>query len=130
MAGALNIEQNKLSVQVVENQLVPKEGPKAIPLFLDFTLADTYNLDLQLMQPQGFFSMLQTIFVDLSMTDIAMTIVIGGLQTVVVKGRTQVYVPVLASNPVKLSFTNAGGPNNVRVILINVAIPGVVWPSL
>lgn len=130
-ADRLNISSQNLANLELDVQYVPQEGPKAIPVLLDFTQANNYDLDLQLIGQQGRISMVQTLFVDMSASDIAMTVSVNGsLQQIVCKGRTQGYYQVLCPTPVKLSFSCAGGPAGVKVYLVNVAIPGAVWPTL
>ena len=75
--------------------------------------------------------MIQTMYIDMSASDVPMIVNINGSrQNITAKGRTQGYYCVLAPNPVKLTFTCAGGPLGVVVYFINVPIPGVVWPTI
>lgn len=114
----------------IGNQLAPKEGPKAIPVLLPFTNAVTLvPIDLTTQQYQARFSMCQTLYIDLSGTDSSLTVLVENInQTIIAKGRTQGYYPVLAPAPTKLDFSSAAA-QNVPVVLINVPIAGAVWPS-
>jgi hypothetical protein len=120
---------NLQSVQLTRNQLVPDEGPKAIPLLLDYTGAVTeYDLDLLQTIQQGFISMVQTLYIDLSQSSNDLTVVVNGSnQIVVAKAGTQGYYQVLAPNPAKFAFQSASGGVIIPVFLINVPIAGVVW---
>lgn len=132
MPAALSTYDNQhIQNLALDNQQIPQEGSKAAPIRLDFTLADSYSLDTQNIMARGFLSMVQTLFIDMSSTDVAMTILINGSgQRLVIKGRTQGYYNVMAPSPVKMIFTCAGGPQDVLVWLINVPVPGHVWPTL
>lgn len=127
-----SINQQALIVSMVQNQYVPSEGPKAIPIALDFTGAvGTYVLDATQFQELGNLQMVQTIFADLSGSANPMTITINGSgQQVVCKAHTQGYYPVLCPNPVKLQFDSATSGSVIPIELINVAIAGVVWPTV
>lgn len=112
------------------NQMLPEEGPRSIPLLLDFTAFATYELDAELLQARGFLSMVQSLFVDASGgKDIVVTIN-GTGQVIIAKKDTQGYYSVLVPNPVRMTFTSTGGVAGVRIFLINVPVPGVVWPTV
>lgn len=116
---------------MLNNQVIPDEGPKEIPLVLDFSASngDPILVDLTLFGQDGRFSMLQSIFMDLSQSpnDVQVTIDISN-QRIVAKTKTQGYYSVLAPNPIKLKFESLqGGLIAVPVALINVPIPGTVW---
>lgn len=119
---------------LTRNQVIPDEGPKAIPLVLDFSSSagDPIEIDAQYLQSLGRFSMLQTIFVDMSDAANNLTIKVNGSgQKIVAKVGTQGYYSVLAPNPFKLVFeTSPGGTDNLPLYLINVPIPGVVWSTV
>lgn len=126
----MTYDTSTLRFQVINNQVIPDEGPKAMPLVLDFTTGAPIELDLTLMQQRAIMSMVQSIFIDASQSanDIAVTVGAGGGQTIIAKTKTQGYYTILAPNPAKLVFTSLnGGTDNVSVILLNVPVPGVVW---
>lgn len=125
------IDQKQLQQVLIQNQFVPDEGPKAIPVLLDFTGAvDTYILDIELLQNQGRMSMVQTLFIDLSQSANPLTVTINGGQTIIAKARTQGYYTILAANPFKATFQSLAGGVVIPVQLINSAIPGVVWSTV
>ncbi len=116
---------------MLNNQVIPDEGPKEIALVIDFSSSngDPIEIDLMLFNQDGRFSMLQTLWVDLSnaANDLRITLANSG-QVIQAKTKTQGYYNVLAPNPLKLRFeTLQGGLINVPVGLINVPIPGSVW---
>lgn len=131
------VNLNKLAL---DNQMIPNEGTKSIAVPpMDFSVANVYTLDLEIPLQTGQISMVQCLFIDMSTSDQAMQIFVNGSnQVIVAKGRTQGYYAVLAPNPVKLAFSCPGGPGldpttgrfGISVQLVNVPIPGAIWPTL
>lgn len=100
-----------------------------IPLVLDFTKDTVYTLQLAQLEQQTRFSMLQSIYADLSQTDSAVTINIADVnQTIVAKGRTDGYYSVMNPNPSTITFTSAANAI-LTVHLCNSPIPGVAWAT-
>lgn len=127
------INNQQIQFCIVPNQTIPKEeGPKVVPLFLDFSVNDRYDLDAQIVQALGRFSMLQTLFIDTNGQANPLTVTINGSgQKIVAKPNTQGYYTVMCPNPFKLTFEmTAGSGIAVPVYLVNTAIPGVVWPTV
>ena len=125
------LDQNQLDVTSPMNQLLPEEGPRSIPLLLDFTVAATWDLDAELLQARGFFSMIQSIFIDASMSGVNVSVTVNGTgQVITAKFRTQGYYSLLVPNPVRLTFSSVGGVAGVRIQLLNVPIPGAVWSTI
>ncbi len=123
------VNQNQLQVVNPNNLFIPAEGPKAIPLYLDFSLTPEYLLDLQQYQSRQFFSMVQTLFCDAAQMTKDVKIEISGIgQTIVIKAGTQGYYPVLCPNYVRLLFSSLG-TELFKVQLINLPIAGVVWSA-
>jgi hypothetical protein len=113
------------------NQTLPEDGPKAIPLLLDFTGSEnTYVLDLLLPIQTGRISMVQCIYVDLAANSNDLIITMDGTnQRIKAKGNTQGYYPVLAPNPAKLTFVGVANTVPVSVFLLNFPLSGVVWSA-
>lgn len=122
-------DMTKAPIKETMNFRVPPEGPKAIPLYLDFTAAGEYDIDLTTIETNGQFSMVQTIYVDNSSTASAMSIVFPDIQqTIVANGHTEGYYPVLGLNPTHIQISSAA--NAILIVhLINSPIPGVVWAA-
>jgi hypothetical protein len=122
------LDQNSLQVSELTNQTVPDEGPKAIPLLLNFANAGEFDLDLQNLQSRAFISMIQTVYVDASAATDDLTIIFNSTnQNVMAKAGTQGYYSVLCPNPPKIRFLNTSGSDVIPVFLINVPVAGVVW---
>jgi len=118
---------------ITPNQAIPTEGPKAIPLLLDFSAAqvDGIEVDLTMFEQQARLSMVQTLYIDMADAANPLTVIIGDSgQKIVAKVGTQGYYSVLAPNPAKFRFLSTqGSTDNLPVYLINVPIPGMVWPT-
>jgi hypothetical protein len=124
-----NINQEQIQFLPLQNQLiVGKRGPLGARIILDFTAAQDFDLDMQQVQSTNQFDLCQTIFIDNSAGGSALTITINGSgQQIIAKAGTQGYYNVLCPNPIKLHFNSAGGAI-CNVFLLDVAIPGAVWP--
>jgi hypothetical protein len=130
MPGQKFLDEKQFQNLQITNQTEPKEGPRCVPLLLDFTAFDTFIADLKQFEAKTRISMIQTVFIDLSGSDAAMTVLARGTnQTITAKPRTQGYYNILASNPTELVLQMTNGPAGVRVFLINVPIAGAVWAS-
>ena len=130
--GRLN--QNGLRWMEVNNQAPPTEGPRALPVLLDFSAATgntSIIADLSNLMARTQISMIQTIFIDLSGTDDSISIVAQGtVQVITAKGRTQGYYNMLIPNPAVLQITCTGQPDAaIPIQLINVPIAGAVWST-
>lgn len=129
------IAANNLLAQPISIHLLPSEGPKSIPLILDFTGAILeYELDLSQMYDATQISMLQSIFIDLSDPALSNLMILtaanDSLQQIVAKAQTQGYYQMICPNPPKMTFTASAGGGVARVVLLNVAVPGSVWVTV
>jgi len=124
-----SIDPLSLQVYLSENQYLPDEGPKLSPLVLDFSTAPQFTLDLLLPQQlTRSLSMLQTLYIDMShaASSFSVTVLTTG-QVITAKTNTQGYYTITAPNPIRLTFDCADATAVVKVLLLNVAIPGSVW---
>jgi hypothetical protein len=120
-----------LNFQNVQNQTLPEEGPKSIPLLLDFTGSVTeWDVDLLQAEDQKKITSVQTLFIDMTGASGTMTVTIQGTnQLIVALKNTQGYYPVLCPYPTRLAFVSSSAHIIVPVQLINIPIAGVVWAS-
>lgn len=124
------INQQGLNVIATMSQFLPEEGPKVIPLLLNFTTASTITFEAELLQSLGLISMVQTIYIDMKDATVALTVTVGNTNQIIkVKIATQGYYAVLVPNPVNLTFDSAGNTGVVRVFLINTPIAGHNWAT-
>lgn len=131
-AYASNILASGMSFVTLERTLgMPQGGPKCIPVLLDFTVQDSYSIDLSNLGIRSFIDMVQTVFVDLSTSAIGMTVDCPtSRQTLKIKPGTQGYYPILCPNPIKLTFTCVGGPADAKVELLNFPVPPGQWSAV
>jgi hypothetical protein len=124
------VDYNSLQVSDIKNQIIPGEGPRGIPVQLDFTNTGELDIDISQLQQRGFMSMVQTVFVDMSNSPNPLTILVNGIgQRIVCKPNTQGYYTVLVPNPVRLQITCIQGSPIIPIVLCNVPIAGAVWPT-
>lgn len=127
------INTANLTASPVVNQIIPDEGPKAVPILLDFSGAQiSYTLNLLLQQQGALISMVQTVFIDLSNAahDLLITAGVNVLNQVIhAKAGTQGYYPILCPSPPQITFTAGALGDVVPVVLINIPIAGVVWTA-
>ena len=130
------IRQESLADVPVQNQVLPKGGPKAVPVSLDFGAANgqaEWILDAQNMQALGRFSNLQTIWVDNSLNTQLLTITMGGSgQVLKVQPGKQGYYPVLSANPIYVVFSvpATNGTDATVIMLLNFPCPFAEWTGV
>lgn len=110
------------------NGFVPCKGPAAIPILIDFSLGSTFSVDLSTVQSQGFIECVQTVFADNSANPFSLKISTTSdvSQTITIPPNSQAYLPILQTNPPKLSFTS-NYTGKVQVELLNMYIAPAVW---
>jgi hypothetical protein len=122
--------QNKVPSFGVGNAMVPKEGPKIIPLLLDFTGGTTAQyVDLVNDSQLGYISIIQAIYIDNSLSN-AKTVVtiLGSQQVITCPAGWQGFFPLFTPMPPKMTIQNAGGIS-ITVILCNMPMPASAWPG-
>lgn len=123
--------QSGIQVCQVKNQLVPQEGPKSIPLVLDFATETAYLYDATTQQNLGYLSMVQTIWVDTSGMAAALVISIpGSRQTLTIPPNMNGFLNVLCPNPAKVQFSSSAGAGIANVQLINTPIAAIMWATV
>ena len=128
------INPGSLNFSPVINQVIPDEGPKAVPIILDFSgTVIEYDLNLLFQQQSTLISMVQTIFIDMTGASHDLKVVVGQNvlnQTIYAKAKTAGYYQVLCPNPPQMQFIATALGDIVKLFLINVPIPGVVWATV
>lgn len=120
----MNFNANGCVVQPMDRTLgMPGEGPKLIPLNLDFTQNSTYTVDLSSLMTRNFISMIQSLYADNLDNTQPMTIQIDkSQQRMEIDAGDQCYRPVLVPNPALMTFSCPGGAANVTVLLLNFPV--------
>lgn len=122
--------QNNPTAQIITNQIMPKEGPKCIPLGFNFSTAASFDMNLINFQNLGRISIIQGAWIDNSAN--ANPVIISNNatgQNVICPPFWQGYFAILAVNPVDLIITSTIGNVNVNVTLYNVPIAPNAWPA-
>lgn len=106
----LAIDTNKLRFLNTQNRVVPCEGPRAVPVLLDFTAATggpTYSIDLQNMEALKRISNVQAMYIDNSQGAAPLVITIPSTgQVISIAPGHQAYKNVLCPNPAALVFSS------------------------
>lgn len=125
-----NIDATQCQPYSTKNQMAPSrdEGPKAIPLQMDFNLAASYDVDLSNLSDSNRFTILQGVYVDNSLNASAVSITVNDQirQTLTFPSASQGYLPILCTMPIKLNFSSAGNVV-VKVDLLNFPVAACVW---
>ena len=123
------IDQSQLAFYTVNSMRVPAEGPKSVPITLDFSLTTIYTLNLQNMQSRNFLSMVQSLYIDNSGNTAPIVVTFPGTQqNITLAAGRQMYVTVLCANPASMQSYSAGGVL-VYVALLNFPVSNSSWPS-
>jgi hypothetical protein len=130
MAGI--IANGNLRIVIVQNQMLPKEGPQVIPSgFIDLTQnGGLYTLDLSNEQWLNKISGIQTLFIDNSTSGVSVAIKDQNTgHEIVADPHTQGFYAFMSSKPTNLQINGPGGPTNFQFFMINTPIPPVVWAA-
>lgn len=113
-----------LPVEVYER---PKEGPRAARIALAFPADSGAVADFSTFQFMGEVCKIQTLFVDNSANASSLTITTNTLQQqLFIPPNSQGFIPLLSTQPLKLSFASTG-PANVTVYALNYSVPPAMW---
>jgi hypothetical protein len=134
MSSSIVNSLNLAAISVFGAQ-VPSAGPQAVPVSVDVSLQSQYTVDYSNEINSGKLQLCQTVFIDASNVDNAVSVSFNGTgQTIVVPGRTQGYYSVLAPNPLRLTIACPGliGPASalVNVFLINFPVANAQWSTV
>lgn len=117
-----------LGVYPTTSYCAPPEGPRTIPLSLNFSQFDTWLLDLVLIRQQAKLTRCQGLFIDNSANTQALTIHTDlANQQVIVPAGWQGYSNILCNDTPNLKFSSAGG-SNATVHLTNFRVSDFLWP--
>lgn len=112
------------------NRAVPCEGPRCIPLRLDFTKGDTYEIDLQNIIDLKRISLVQGVYLDNYNGTAALTVTCQQTgQMVSMPAGCQGYRSLLAPNPAALFFISQNQVTNT-VFLLNFPVIDSTWSGV
>lgn len=109
------------------NSLTPPEGPKAVTLPLDFSIAASFLIDCTLAYDRTVLTVVQTLWCDNSAnTAETVFVVAGSQQKIIVPAGAQGSFPVIT--PIRTKITASTTTTAlVTVTILNVPLPSAVW---
>ena len=114
----------------IKNALIPSEGPKAIPVLLDFSANQAYGLNLTQQVLTKKISTIQSIYFDNSQNGGMVEIFFDqNSQQLRLPPYMQGYIPVLVPTSPNITFQCLNGTGNFYCALTNVPIDAVIWNS-
>lgn len=126
MTASLALPQN--AGTAIGNAALPAEGPKAVPILLDFTVQPAYEIDPLQLFMQKTLSIIQCVYVDNALNPSPLTIDVPGTsQDVIAPPYSQGYYPILSPTSGKITVSSPGANIALRIHLINVPMPASVW---
>jgi len=112
------------------NGKVPNDGPRTIPVPVDFSVESVWTLDLTLQTKLKIVGFLQSVFVDNKDSDAPLYIRTNTIrQTICIPGRSQAYVPLLLSDSPTVELESASGAP-MLLHFLNVPMPLHVWSTV
>lgn len=111
------------------NRAVPCEGPRTVPLTLDFSLADTYYVTTQQMTNLQRLSMIQAVYLDNAgqATPLICISPTTGQRVIMAPGK-QGYRNMLCPNPGQLNFVSESGAI-LKVQILNFPVIDSEWST-
>lgn len=114
----------------LSNMMIPKDGPRAVPIKLEFEAGATIAIDGLLVSTMGVIEFVQGVFIDNADNDVPCELVCGQTnQRIICPPFNQGYFTLLIPNPPNMAVTllgNAGG-ETVQFFFYNVPIQSGVW---
>ena len=121
------VNANTTTILGSYNAMVPKEGPKVVPVNAQLASNQSVIIDLTQLQQQGKISFIQGLMVDNSQSTAAITITSQAFnQNIVVPAGAQAILPVFVINPPVFIATSTGG-KNIPLFFFNIPLPAQVW---
>jgi hypothetical protein len=105
----------------------PKEGPMAVAWNVDFTANTQYVFDLTAIQQQARISMIQTLFLDNSLSSVPLFVVCAtSNQSIEIPPNSQAYMPVVLTNKISVTLSSTSG-RVIPIQALNIAMNAAVW---
>lgn len=121
---AMNISGN---AQAVSNMTQSSKGPLAVPISPDWTVQQSYLVDLSIQNQFGTIDMVQTLFMDNSQSSAPLYAVNAvSQQTIICPAKSQGYFPFLCPQPSRFTLMSTGGVR-ASIECLNFPIPPAVW---
>lgn len=113
----------------VYNGRFPTQGPKVVPVPLDFSLQQSFTIDLTQSARLKQIDIIQGVFFDNSLNTTPLTIVTKTTnQNLSCPGSSQGYLPLFAGDTPIFTVTCQGG-HRATIFFNNIPLPAAVWPA-
>lgn len=111
------------------NALAPADGPKTVPVELNFATDAFIDVDLFKILAETTFQFAQSVYIDNRDNPVALTLLFEKtLQRIICDPLTIQIFPIIASNPCKFrASTTAGATVRAQLQLLNVPMPLTQW---
>src|ERR1700733_3178209 len=127
IGGVTPVSNNLANAIAIGNAVNPKEGPKAVPYNLDFSVQTAYSINILYLYQQNIISVIQVLYVDNSANaDSVQVLVSQTSQRIIVPAGDQGYFPVLCPTNGVITVSSGGGVQ-VPLCLINVPMQCLTW---
>jgi hypothetical protein len=118
-----------LAIQPVDTGKTPPRGAKAVPVNFDFSTGAIFDVDLTQLKNLGQIEIIQSIFIDNSQNNQAITVTVANTtQSIAVGPTSQGVYPILVTDKAKFTVSSAGN-GKAQIQLINAALPPAQWAS-
>lgn len=104
----------------------PREGVRELVDILDFTSVGTFAADLFQEMAAGQIESIQCVYIDNSLNNAQLILLINGVQTITAQPLTQGIYPVICQGPLRYQATSSQG-QTITVVWSNVAKDFNVW---
>lgn len=122
--SATNISGN---AQAVSNMTQSSRGPLAVPISPDWTVQQSYLVDLSIQNQFGTIDMVQTLFMDNSQSSAPLYAVNAvSQQTIICPAKSQGYFPFLCPQPSRFTLMSTGGVR-ASIECLNFPVQPAVW---
>jgi hypothetical protein len=119
----------QLQTTSTTNNQTPTEGPKVIPMTLDFTASQSIEVNLSYQQQQLQISAIQSVFVDNSLNDAPLVLKVGNnVQSLSIPGGFQAYLNIDCPNPPRFIALCTGG-QLAKIIFQNFKTEPLMWSA-
>jgi hypothetical protein len=115
----------------IANVVIPRGGPKAVPLNMDFSSATEQDVDLSQLVEQARIEYVQTVFIDNADNAAAVTLKTTLTnQRIICPAHSQGYFSILQPNNPVMNFSTTPAANLiVGVQFLNVPVQPAVWKT-
>lgn len=117
------------NAQSVSNMTQSNRGPLAVPISPDWTVQTSYLVDLSIQNAFGTIDMVQTLFIDNSLSTVPFYAINQvSQQTIICPAGAQGYFPFLCPQPSRFTIASTGGVK-APIEVLNFPVQPAVWSA-